>query len=410
MPSDQCWPRSRGWRCRTPLSHMGNDRAAVRQARRTLPTTRPHRIAAQAHADNHATLPLSGTLPDITGRPQPSPANGDSDIDPTIVGSLAELALCLNRLRAQAEISYRDLEQWGSRHGTPLPRSTMADVFAGRRLPRKQVLLTYLRACGVDPQKDRRWLAAWYRLAEQRTAPRQATPPQSHPMTEATQRVLDEALAIRNAAERDAAALRAAAREDIAHLRAEAERESHSRHDIHATLAADIRDAGLVRVGSNYLNELEWEELFAGVRQLDIFVAYGQTWRNLHARHLHDLASRPGSRIRVFLPDPDDDVAIAMLADRFAITVGELRRRIEATRHDYELLRQPAGAELEILYRPGDRLYSFYRLDETAVLGMYSHSRNRMPSIPVLVCRAPGSLYQFITDELRNIEQQSRRA
>jgi hypothetical protein len=352
-----------------------------------------------------------GTLPDITGRPQHQHTANDAEVDPTSASSIAELAACLSRLRAQAEISYRDLEQWGSRSGTPMPRSSMADVFAGRRLPRKQVLLTYLRACGVDPQTDRRWLAAWSRLAQQRTAPRQASDPVGQPSAtvESAQRILDEAIEIRAAAERDAADLRAAAREDIARLRAEAEREFLGRRDLDAKLATDIRGAGLLRVGTNYLNELEWEELFAGARQLDVFVAYGQTWRNLHARHLHDLASRPGSRIRVFLPDPADDTAIATLADRFAITVEEMRRRIEATRDDFELLRQPAGADVEILYRPGDRLYSFYRLDDVAVVGLYSHSRNRMPSIPVLVCRAPGSLYQFITDELRNIEQQSRR-
>jgi hypothetical protein len=356
-------------------------------------------------------MPAPGTLPDITGRPQhPDMADG-ADVDPTTAGSIAELAACLRGLRAQAEISYRDLEQWGSRHGTPLPRSTMADVFAGRRLPRKKVLVSYLRACGVDPQSDPQWLAAWSRLAAQRTAPRQATEPATPPATtqESAQHILDEARAIRAAAERDAAQLRAAAREDIARLRAEAEAEVLHQRDLGAQLVADIEGSGLMRVGTNYLNELEWGELFAGVRELDIFVAYGQTWRNLHARHLHDLAARPGSLVRVFLPDPADNATVGLLADRFAVTLDEMTRRIEATRDDYERLRRPGGADIEILYRPGDRLYSFYRLDDVAVLGLYSHSRNRMPSIPVLVCRAPGSLYQFIADELSNIEQQSRR-
>lgn len=292
-----------------------------------------------------------------------------------------------------------------------MPRSTMADVFAGRRLPRKQILVTFLRACGVDPQTDPRWLAVWSQLVAQPSAPRQANNPADRPDTAqgSAQSVLDEAHAIRSAAEKDAAELRAAAREDIARLRAEAELAILHQRELGAKLAADIQDAGLLRIGTNYLNELEWQELFAGVRQLDIFVAYGQTWRNLHARHLHDLAARPHSRIRVFLPDPADETTIDLLADRFNITRDEMRRRIEATRTDYELLRRPDGADVEILYRPGDRLYSFYRLDDVAVLGLYSHSRNRIPSIPVLVCRAPGSLYQFIADELPNIEQQSRR-
>ncbi|WP_285688940.1 hypothetical protein [Actinoplanes sp. NBRC 103695] len=287
----------------------------------------------------------------------------------------------------------------------------MVDVLAGRRLPRKRVLLAFLRACRLEPGADPRWLAAWNRIAGQRaTSHRDTSSADQPPAKTQAQRLLDEASEIRAGAEREAARLLAAARTEAARLQAEAEREALHQHGLTMKLANDINDAGLLRIGSSYLNELEWEELFSEIRELDIFVAYAQTWRNLHARHLHNLASRPGSRIRVFLPDPDDQSTIITLADRFAVSTEELRRRITATHDDFKDLRIAGGADIEIRYRPGDRLYSFYRLDNVAVVGFYSHSRNRIPSIPVLVCRAPGSIFQFITDELVNIEQQSRRA
>jgi hypothetical protein len=182
------------------------------------------------------------------------------------------------------------------------------------------------------------------------------------------------------------------------------------RGQLQQNLACDVETAGLLRIGATYLSELEWKQLFAEVTELDIVVAYGQTWRNVHARELAQAAARPDSRIRVFLADPHDEFTVALLADRFDTKPDELRTRITATRSDYEALRRPAGAQIEVYYRPGDRLFSFYRFDDIAVVGLYSHSRARGAAVPVFVCARPGDLYEFIQDELAVILDQSRLA
>lgn len=278
------------------------------------------------------------------------------DIDPLDATSVAEFAECLRALRLRAgNPSYRTLQQWGTRNKIPLPRSTVQDALAGRRLPRKALVLGLVRACGVS-SSDRRWGIAWTRLAEQTSKP---APP---------------------------------------------------RTQLQQNLARDFATAGLLRIGSTYLGELEWKQLFAEVTELDIVVAYGQTWRNLHARELAQVAARPGSRIRVFLADPDDELTVAVLADRFDTTSTELRSRITTTRTAYETLQRPNGAQIEVHYRPGDRLFSFYRFDDIAVVGLYSHSRARGAAVPVFVCARPGELYEFIQDELAVILDQSRLA
>jgi hypothetical protein len=329
-----------------------------------------------------------------------------SDIDPSAARSIEEFAELLRRVRARADnISYRDLEHWGRQHHSPLPRSTLVDILAGRRLPRKPLLRAYLLACGINPTSDPRWESAWNRLAEARLPVVNAKTPAAGagPVDVVTaaraqaEQIIADALTVRAAAERDAAQLRAAARREAEDLRAALDRETRRRDRIEAQLATDTASAGLVRIGANYLNELEWDALFTDVRELDIFVAYGQTWRNLHARHLHQLAQRVEARIRVFLPDPADEATVSVLADRFAITPAELTRRIEATREEYQHI-----------HHPGGRMFSFYRLDHVAVVGFYSHRRNRLSAIPVFVCTAPGSLYEFVIDELQAIVAQSR--
>ncbi|MFC5183877.1 helix-turn-helix domain-containing protein [Actinomadura harenae] len=280
------------------------------------------------------------------------------DLDPLCDGtSVAGLAECLRRLRARAgNPSLRRLELWGQQNRRPLARSSTSDLLRGKRLPSRALLLAFLEACGVDPVEDTRWVAAWTLLA----ANRGAAVPVPAPLPE--------------------------------------------------RLAADIRTAGLLRLGNTYLPDLEWRQLFATVSELDIFVAYGQTWRHLHARELAQLARRPDARIRVILADPADTLTVRVLADRFAIGRQELVDRIENTRRDYQDLARPGGATIDIRYWPGDRTCSIHRFDDTAVLGLYSHGRTRTSAVPGLVCAEPGELFQFVKDELETITNGSRPA
>lgn len=337
-------------------------------------------------------------------------------IDPTAARTAEEFALCMRLLRARAgQPSLRDLEQRARRRGRRLPRSSVSDALSGMRLPRRELMLGLIQACGIDPAADTRWLRTWERLAGPGgpdAAPPAADPAATvglaevHALVDA-QRVLADAAQARRIADLEIAELKATAQREVGHQLAQAAAALRQAR-LSAELARDINATGLRRIGATYLAGLDWNALFAGISELDIFMAYGQTWRNLHAPGLARLAARPGSRIRVFLADPDDQYTVTALATRFDTTRQELRRRIEATRQDYHALRQPAGADIQVRYWAGDRLFSFFRLDQTAVLGLYSHSRSRAPSPPVLVCQAPGTLYQFVLDELGKIERHSR--
>ncbi|MGH3827260.1 MAG: hypothetical protein ACRDQX_08815 [Pseudonocardiaceae bacterium] len=278
------------------------------------------------------------------------------DIDPLDATTVAEFAECLRTVRLRAgNPSYRTLQQWGERNKIPLPRSTVQEALAGRRLPRKNLVLALVRACGI-PASDHRWKIAWTRLADQASKPAPA------------------------------------------------------RGQLQQSLTRDFAAAGLLRIGATYLSELEWRQLFAEASEIDIVVAYGQTWRNMHARELAQVAARPDRRVRVVLADPHDEFTVAVLADRFNIIHDELRARITATRSAYEALRRSDGAQIEVFYRPGDRVFSFYRFDDIAVVGLYSHSRARGAAVPVFVCARPGELFEFIQDELAVILDQSRLA
>ena len=125
-----------------------------------------------------------------------------NDIDPARVNNLDDLVACLNRVRIMADTpTLRSLEQQTIHASNPLPgtrlkqvrltRSTLSDVLLGRKFPGKAFMLTFVEACGIDIDNDRRWIEAWDRLAFQHLYP--GASPDSEPEAEQLPRQPDDA-------------------------------------------------------------------------------------------------------------------------------------------------------------------------------------------------------------------------
>ncbi|MFC9502082.1 XRE family transcriptional regulator [Streptomyces sp. NPDC057002] len=78
--------------------------------------------------------------------------------------SAAEFVVCMRRLKEQAGLTYRTLEANAERHGDVLARSTAADALRRDSLPRAEVVVAFVRACGGD-EDVAVWLEARDRLA-----------------------------------------------------------------------------------------------------------------------------------------------------------------------------------------------------------------------------------------------------
>lgn len=176
-----------------------------------------------------------------------------------------------------------------------------------------------------------------------------------------------------------------------------------------AQLSSDVTESGVTRITDQYLDDVEWAELFSGCQRLDIVVAYASTWRNTHWARLQAIAGRPDSRIRVFLPDPDDTATVENLARRFSKTPDAVRGLILDAMSEFGSLAVPGGGEVQVFLRAGDAVFSCYRFDSRAVLTLYSHSRSRQTSVPTFVV-AVGDLFRFVRSEIDAIESQSKPA
>ncbi|MGN9840641.1 hypothetical protein ACTMTI_21215 [Nonomuraea sp. H19] len=85
---------------------------------------------------------------------------------PEAVCCREELAKLLVEQYARADVSLRAIQAKADKSGgTRLPRATCSDMLAGRRFPKKAVMIAFLRACSVPEDQLPAWEQAWERVA-----------------------------------------------------------------------------------------------------------------------------------------------------------------------------------------------------------------------------------------------------
>jgi hypothetical protein len=175
-----------------------------------------------------------------------------------------------------------------------------------------------------------------------------------------------------------------------------------------AQVSKEIAFAGITKITDSFHHDIDWRSYFRTVNKLDIFFAYARTWRNTYTQELQEVASREDARIRVVLPDPENEQTVIELARRFNYTPEELRTLIREAETQFRSLRSSIGAKgahIDIWFLPAAPLFTFYRFDRIAILALYSHCRERVP-VPTFVCEMGGTLYDYIRKEFEAMIRQ----
>ncbi|SFN32321.1 hypothetical protein SAMN04489713_1011153 [Actinomadura madurae] len=93
---------------------------------------------------------------EIVTAPPPSPAAACDE---------AEFIAALRRLKAWSGLSYRQLERRAADAGRVLPYSTASTALGRTTLPREELLVAFVLACGLDDGEAASWVAARKRIA-----------------------------------------------------------------------------------------------------------------------------------------------------------------------------------------------------------------------------------------------------
>lgn len=166
-----------------------------------------------------------------------------------------------------------------------------------------------------------------------------------------------------------------------------------------ANLSADVKSSGVLQITDSFHNDIKWSELIKGSTEIDIFFAYGETWRNTHKQDFENALKEKDFRLRVVLPDPSNEETMRELARRFDYSESELRDKVKrATDFFYKELNCLDDKQVMLWYLPNSPVLSFYRFANKGVLSTYKHRKGR-GGVPTFVCEQGGMLFNFIKAE-----------
>ncbi|WP_327292774.1 RICIN domain-containing protein [Streptomyces sp. NBC_01198] len=86
------------------------------------------------------------------------------ELSPHSARDAAGFVESMQKLKERSGLTYRDLEERAARNGDVLARSTLADILKRTSLPRPDLLVAFVRACGDEPRVGA-WLEARSRIA-----------------------------------------------------------------------------------------------------------------------------------------------------------------------------------------------------------------------------------------------------
>lgn len=165
-------------------------------------------------------------------------------------------------------------------------------------------------------------------------------------------------------------------------------------------LSADIQQSGLYGISSIFY-PLPWEEYFKKTKVIEVFITYGNTWRNSNASCLRAFAQTNGT-IRVVLPDPNNASLVEELAKRYSKTPAVLKAKIEESINGFNDLLKNKNCVYELRLTDIAPMFCIYSFDGTKIVTLFTQ-RVAQHDVPTLIMGDRGSVAEFFTSELEDV-------
>jgi hypothetical protein len=170
-----------------------------------------------------------------------------------------------------------------------------------------------------------------------------------------------------------------------------------------ANMSRDLAEAGIDIAAYSFKDKrIDWDELFKSTCKLDIFIAYGHTWRNTQSEQINTLLSDADAKLRIILPDSENEELMKSLSRRFEMEPEALKLEIGDAVKFFERRKKKAKGSIEIYLTSVMPLFSFYRFNSKVVFALYNH-RAGQHAVPTFICDKDGFLFKFLSDEFEGI-------
>jgi hypothetical protein len=180
-------------------------------------------------------------------------------------------------------------------------------------------------------------------------------------------------------------------------------------------ISASMKMSGVSKIYPSFydITRSDWRSYIMNAKYLDVFVSYGRTWRNTLSDDLRELSAEVNTRIRIFMPDPDNHQLMEEISRRFKdMTPEKLKGFITETATFFSDLYKESGsqgAKIEVWYIAIPIQFSCYITENIGILAILSHRHERV-SVPTLVCEQGGFMYSFIRSEVDSLTSSTHSA
>lgn len=172
-------------------------------------------------------------------------------------------------------------------------------------------------------------------------------------------------------------------------------------------LSKDIDDSGIIRIYNYFLdiNINEWKEFFKTTKEIDLFFCYARTWRRNLTEVFKELKPQKNLKIRIILPNPENNDVIQILCSRFNYEKEELKKLIKEAINQFKELVEKSDISLDLRFIEIAPLFSLYKFDEKLIFCLFTH-RNDV-SVPAFMVKKGGSLFNYFSEEFNFLYSKS---
>jgi len=175
------------------------------------------------------------------------------------------------------------------------------------------------------------------------------------------------------------------------------------------TLSEEIAKSGLTGIKPPvvFQETHNWKELFSDVKDLDLFISYGSTWRGSNRTRLNNLSKMKDSKVNIVLPDFKNKRVVDQLSSWFNTDSNRIEVKIKEAANDFSRIFEDCDCDFQLYLTETTPVYSFYRFDKKIILALYKHDPERR-GVPSFLINNTGYLYDFVTNDFEALINNSR--
>ena len=168
-------------------------------------------------------------------------------------------------------------------------------------------------------------------------------------------------------------------------------------------ISENIAKSGIDTVYMDF-RDIDWRTEFENTKGFTAAFVYAYSWRSNNDAVIRAFAAKSSRRkkMKIIVPDPENNAIMSDLDRRFNFEKGETRKRVEDCIEYYYKL----GAAVYIF--EGTLQSSYYLMDHVGIMSFFTHSKEK-GAVPAIKASQKGNMYKYISGDLQAMQRRSYR-